>query len=140
VTSKPIMHGRDHRPGGADPMEIKRFLPVVFDGMGAALTTGIKGDVSIHLHGAVITGWRLLADQAGSIQIDIWKTDYAGFPPTVTNTIVASDPPKLTAAAKADDTTLTGWTTALAFGDTLRFHIDSVTSITRATLTLALIT
>jgi hypothetical protein len=37
---------------------------------------------------------------------------------------------------KSEDATLTGWTTAVAAGDTLRFNVDSVTTITRVVLTL----
>jgi hypothetical protein len=38
--------------------------------------------------------------------------------------------------AKSQDTTLTGWTTAVAAGDILRFNVDSATTVTRVTLSL----
>lgn len=114
-----------------------RFLPVVFDGIGAPLIPGIAGDCPVHFD-AIITGWRLLADQAGDIVIDIWKTDYPGFPPTIADTITGSDQPTLAGTDKANDTSLTGWTKNIAEGDTLRFNIDSASTLTRVTLTLVL--
>lgn len=108
---------------------------VVFDGGGSVLTTGIKGDMSIP-YACTILSARLLADQAGSIVVDIWKDTYANYPPTVADTITAAAKPTLSAATKNEDTTLTGWNTAIVAGDTLRFNIDSVATITRATLAL----
>lgn len=84
-----------------------------------------------------ITSVTLLADQSGSIAFDIWKDTYANFPPTVDDSIVASAPPTISSATKSQDTTLTGWTTAVAAGDILRFYVDGeVTTITRCTLAL----
>lgn len=115
-----------------------RTLVVVLDGMGSELTPGVKGEVTIHFD-CVIIGWRLLADQDGDIVVDVWKTPYASYPPTVADTITAADLPTLAAADKAEDTSLTGWTTEVADGDTFKFNIDSVSTVTRVTLTLALI-
>lgn len=114
-----------------------RFIPVVFDGLGSPLVPGIWGDVPVHFDG-VILEWRLIALGVGDLQIDVWKTDYAGFPPTVADTITGSDVPTLSSSQKADSTALTGWTTDVATGDILRFNIDSVSAITKATLTLTL--
>jgi hypothetical protein len=117
----------------------ERFVPVVFDGLGSVLTTGVKGDVPIHFD-ALIVRWRLLADRAGGLVVDVWKTNYAGFPPTVGNTIAGSDLPTLAGAAKAESTALTGWNREVNAGDVLRFNIDSVSAIQRATLTLTMLT
>ncbi len=135
---KPPVHGRDHRPGGADETKgLYHFLPVVFDGLGADLLTGVWGDVPIHFP-ARIVGWRLLAIDAGDLVVDVWKTDYAGFPPTVTDTIAGSDLPTLASSVKGESSALTGWTTLVDVGDTLRFNIDSCSGVTKATLTLNL--
>jgi hypothetical protein len=107
----------------------------VIDGGGSAITTGIKGDIEIPF-AATITAVTMLADQSGSIVVDIWKDTYANYPPTVADTITASAKPTITTATKSQDTTLTGWTTSIAAGDTLRFNVDSVTTITRATIAL----
>ena len=107
----------------------------IVDGGGAAITTGIKGDVMLETAG-VIAQATLLADQSGSIVIDIWKDTYANFAPTVADTITASAKPTITTATKAQDATLTGWTTTLSAGDILRFNVDSITTCQRVTLIL----
>ena len=110
-------------------------ITFVIDGGGSAITTGIKGDLEIPF-ACTITAVTLLADQSGSIVIDIWKDTYANFPPTDADTITASAVPTISTATKAQDTTLTGWTTAITAGDTLRFNVDSITTCERVTLSL----
>lgn len=112
-----------------------RTITFVIDGGGSAITTGVKGDLEIPF-GCTIVAATLLADQSGSIVIDIWKDTYANYPPTVDDTITASAKPTISTATKSQDTTLTGWTTSITAGDTLRFNVDSVTTITRVTLSL----
>lgn len=110
-------------------------IQFVIDGGGATITTGIKGDLEVP-YACTITAVRLLADQTGSIVVDIWNDTYANFPPTDADSITAAAPPTLTTAVKSQDTTLTGWDTAVGAGDILRFNVDSVTSVQRATLSL----
>jgi hypothetical protein len=105
------------------------------DGGGLEITTGIKNDLVIP-YDMTITGWYLTADQTGSIVIDIWKDTYANFPPTVAGTITGTEKPTITASNKAQDLTLTSWTTTISAGDVLRFNVDSVTGIQRVTLVL----
>lgn len=108
----------------------------VIDGGGAAITTGVKGDLLIP-YACTITAATLIADQTGSIVIDVWRDSYANFPPTVADTITASAKPTLSSAAKSQDTTLTGWSTAITAGQLLRFNVDSVSTVTRVTLALS---
>lgn len=105
----------------------------VIDGGDLVLTPGFKGSVSVPF-ACTISEYTLLADQTGSIEIDIQKSSYANFP--ITTSIVASAPPTLTAARKATSSTLTGWTTAISANDILTFTVNSVTSIQRATISL----
>ena len=114
-----------------------RFIPVVFDGLGSPLIPGVWGDVPVHFDGTILE-WRLIALEAGDLQIDIWKTDFAGFPPTVADTITGTDKPLLSAAQKNDSQALTGWDTAISTGEILRFNIDSASTVTKATLTLTI--
>ncbi len=116
-----------------------KVIGLTIDGGGSAITTGIKADISVPF-ACTITGVRLLADQSGSIVVDIWKDTYANYPPTVADTITAAAIPTITTAVKSEDTTLTGWTTAIAAGDTLRFNVNSATTITRVNLTLRVTT
>lgn len=109
----------------------------VIDGGGVVIATGIKGDVVIDF-AATITKWSLLADQSGSIVVDIWRDSYANFPPVVGDVITASAKPTISGATKGQSSTLTGWTTGIAAGDVLRFNVNSATTITRATLALTI--
>lgn len=110
-------------------------LTFIIDGGGSAITTGIKGDLQIDF-ACTITQVTMLADQSGSIVVDIWKDTYANFPATVADTITASAKPTISAATKSQDSTLTGWTTSIAAGDHLRFNVDSASTVTRVTLAL----
>jgi hypothetical protein len=107
----------------------------LIDGSGSAIETGIKGDIRIPFAGT-ITGAYLLADQTGSIVIDLWKDTTANFPPTVADTITASAKPTISSALKAEDTTLTGWTTTVSAGDIIRVNVDSCTIIQRCLVVL----
>ena len=106
---------------------------VVLGGGAGVISTGIALDVEMPFAGT-ITAARLFADQTGSIVVDVWKDTYANYPPTVADTITAAAKPTLSSADKYQDTTLTGWTTAFAAGDTLRINVDSATTVTRVTL------
>lgn len=107
----------------------------VIDGGGSAITTGEKGHLEVPFD-CTITAVTMLADQSGSIVIDVWKDTYANYPPTNADSITASATPTISSAVKSQDTTLTGWTTSLTAGDILAFNVDSVTNITRVTISL----
>lgn len=106
------------------------------DGGGQAIGTGVAGTGIRAPFACTITSVTLLADQTGSIVIDIWKAGYASYPPTVANTICASAKPTISSGVKYTDSTLTGWTKAIAAGDVLYFNVDSCTSITALSITL----
>lgn len=110
-------------------------IEFIIDGAGATITTGLKGFLEVPF-ACNITMASLLADQSGSIVVNVWKDTYANFPPTVADKITASAPPTITTATKSQDSTLTGWTVACALGDILAFNVDSVTTIQRVTLSL----
>lgn len=130
--------GQDGWPGpqgNPGPSTRTTSMGIVIDGGGSTITTGIKGDLVVPV-ACTIQSVTMVADQSGSIVVDIWKDTYANYPPTVADTITASAKPTITTALKSQDTTLTGWTTSVIAGDTIRFNVDSVTSITRLTLSL----
>lgn len=110
-------------------------ITFIIDGGGSAITTGAKGFLEIPF-ACAITGWTILADQSGSIVVDVWKDTYANFPPTVDDTIAGSEKPTLATAQKNQDLNLTTWTKAVAIRDILAFNVDSVTTVTRVTLDL----
>ena len=112
-----------------------RSIQFVIDGGGSAITTGVKGYLEIPF-ACTINRVTLLADQSGSIVIDIWKDSYANYPPTNADTITASAVPTISATTKSQDATLTGWTTSIAAGDVIGFNVDSITTVERVTLSL----
>jgi len=116
-------------------LALQDAIEFVIGGSAIAITTGVKGDLEIPF-ACTITGVTLLGDQSGSIVVNVWKDTYANYPPTVADKITASAPPTISTATKSQDTTLTGWTTSIAAGDILRFNVDSVTSLTRCTISL----
>ena len=110
-------------------------IEMVIDGGTSAITTGLKGFLEVPF-AATIKAVTLLANETGSIVIDIWKDTYAAFPPVVADSITSAAKPTITTAIKSQDTTLTGWTTSIIAGDVLGFNVDSVTSIKKITLSL----
>lgn len=81
----------------------------------------------------------VLADQTGSIVIDVWKAPYSSYPPTVSNSITGGAPPSISGGIKFQNTTLTGWTTSFSAGDIVKFNVNSASSIAKATLSLVLL-
>ncbi len=110
-------------------------LEFIIDGGGSTITAGIAGDLQVPFN-CTIQSVTLLADQSGSIVVDIWKDTYANFPPTVADTITASAKPTISTTTKDTDATLTGWTKTVTAGDVLRFNVDSITTIERCTVIL----
>lgn len=110
-------------------------ITYVIDGGGSTITTGVKGDLYVPF-ACTIDDWTLLGDQSGSIVVNVWKDTLANYPPTNADKITASAPPTIASATHAHSATLTGWTTAIAAGDTLRFNVDSITTLTRVTIAL----
>ena len=110
-------------------------IAFVIDGVGSVITTGEKGHLEVPFQ-CTINRVTTLADQSGSIVVDIWKDTYANFPPTDADSITASAPPTLSGAVKAQDSTLTGWTTSVAAGDILAWNVDSATTVERVLVSL----
>ena len=113
-------------------------ITFIIDGGGSEITTGEKGHLEIPF-ACTIQQVTMLADQSGSIVVDIWKDTYANFPPTVADSITAAAKPTISAAQKFQDSTLTGWTTSTAAGEILAFNVDSVATITRVTISLKVV-
>jgi len=134
----PLGHEASHTAGGSDELdgaklEIEKAIAFFIDGGGSAITTGIKGAIRIPFKCEILSV-SLLADQSGSIVIDIWKDTLANYPPTNADSITDSTPPTISTDTDSEDTTLTSWTKAIASGDVLMFNVDSVTDIEWASL------
>jgi hypothetical protein len=106
------------------------------DNNGVALLSGIAGDMTIPF-ACTIKAVTVLADVTGSMVIDLWKAPYASYPPTGANSICLSSKPTLSSATKYTDSTLSGWTTSVNADDVIRVNVDSVSTITRFTVSLS---
>ena len=113
-----------------------RTLNFVIDGGGSAITTGIKGHIVLD-GDYTVTGWTIIADQSGSIVVDVNRATYTNFPTTAS--IAGSELPTLSSAQKNEDLTLSTWTTTLSARDVLEFEVDSATTVTRVTVALRLV-
>jgi|SRR5215510_582646 len=82
-----------------------------------------------------IASARLTADAAGNFEADIWKSNYASYPPVVANSITASAPPTLSSAIKSESG-LTGWILTINRGDWLKVHVDIASTVKRVVLAI----
>jgi hypothetical protein len=122
-----------HRHARATERVVYEF---VIDGGGSAITTGVKGDLYVP-DAFTVTGVVMLADQSGSIVVDIWNDTYANYPPTDADSLPgAGTPPTISSATKSKDTTLTSWDTSVPADSTLRFNVDSATTVTRVVVAI----
>lgn len=112
-------------------------IGITIDGGGDVLTVGTKGYIVCNKAGT-IDRWDLVADQSGSIVMDVWKATNPSIP-TNANSITGTEKPTLTAAQIASDIALSTWTTSVAVGDVFGFEIESVSTVTRVTLTIGIV-
>ncbi len=113
-----------------------RSLNFVIDGGGSAITTGKKGVIVLDGN-YTVTGWTIIADQSGSIVVDVNRATYTNFPTTAS--IAGTELPTLSSAQKNEDLTLSSWTTTLSARDVLEFEVDSASTVTRVTVALRLV-
>jgi hypothetical protein len=134
--------GDDGAPGPQGPQGVATAnslivgMVFVFDGAGVAPAAASTCDVYVPF-ACTITAAVMQGDVSGSAVIDVWAKAYASTAPAVGNTIVASAPPTLSSVQNSKDTTLTGWTTAIAADSIVRASLTSASTLTRVTLTLA---
>ena len=100
------------------------------DGAGSSITTGVKSVVIVPFNCTITDYQIIIVGTASTTTVDIWKSSYADYDggathPVDADSITASAPVAITAATKAQDATLTGWTTALVKGDVLFFNVDA---------------
>lgn len=107
----------------------------IIDGGGSAITTGVKGFVEIP-YSMTITGWQVMADQVGSVVVDVWRSNYAGFPPVVGGSIAGSDLPTLSSAQVNNNLAVSSWTVLLAKGDIIGYNVNSASTVQRITVSI----
>ncbi len=105
---------------------IKDALGITVDGASVVLTTGTKGYRYIE-QDCTITGWHVAGDVTGSVVFDVKRSGVS---------LAGTEKPTLSTQQYNSDTALTTWTTTLNAGDVIEFVIDSVATLSRATLTI----
>ena len=73
----------------------------------------------------------------GSCIVDVWKAASRATP-TSSNDITGGTPPSISSGTQYTNTTLSGWTTAFATNDKVRFTLASVSGFTSVIITLRL--
>lgn len=120
--------------GPSNAATVSKTIGITVDGSGSALSTGVQGYIVAAFNG-VITGWDLVANAAGSVVVDVWKTAGPTIP-TVANKITSTTPPTLTAQQINGSNNVSLWGTSVSIGDVFAFNINSASTITKVTLTL----
>lgn len=101
---------------------------------GNPISSGTTGFLRMPF-GFTITQWTIIASSAGSITLDLLKSSYSGYPGSLAS-ITGTSQPNLNAASKAQDATLTAWTTTLNQNDILQFKVTSSASVNNITLSI----
>jgi hypothetical protein len=112
----------------------KGSFGITLDGGDVGITTGSKGYASMPYNGS-ITGWSILGNASGSIQIDLKKSTYNDFP--TTNSITATNYITLTSQQKNSDQTLTGWSVTFSASDVYEFVVNSVNTVTKVNIVIS---
>lgn len=122
--------------GGGGELPLYQNLQVIFDGGGAPLQEGDYADILVPFD-STLDSIFLIADQSGSVDIDIQRSTYSSFP-AVSSIVGAGTAPTLSSAQKYNNTDFSDWTSdSLAQGDILRFYVGSnANAITRLTVSL----
>jgi hypothetical protein len=107
-----------------------------WDGGGAAIVTPVTEVVVFFERTATIRSATLIADAVGSCVVDVRKKARTSLPASSGDSICASAKPTLSTNRTSRDTTLTGWTTAVAAGDTLTFVLESASGISALSIVL----
>lgn len=115
------------------PFAANGAMNFIIDGGSSVITTGLKGYVEWSFN-AIITGWTILADQVGSIVVDVWKDSYGNFAPTVADSIAGLEKPTIVTAIKNQDLSLSSFQTIVTSGDIWAINVDSITNIQKVTV------
>lgn len=100
-----------------------------FDGGGSALSGTTTRCVRVWYAGT-ITGATMIGDQSGNATVKVKKVGYSSFTGPASASDISNGGLIMTGAVKAEDTTLTGWTTAISAGDVVCFELSSPATLT----------
>jgi hypothetical protein len=106
---------------------------LTIDGGSSVITSGGKGYVSMP-YGGTITGWDMLGNTTGSIQVDLKKANFSSFP--TTTSVTGGNYIGMTTSIKGTDSTLSGWSATFSQGDIYEFKVVTISSLNRVNIVL----
>jgi len=106
---------------------------ITIDGGGQVIAPATTNYITIPYDGT-ITGWYLMADQVGSISIDIRKCIYGNFPPIAGDSICGGNYPALVMDSKNQNGNPAGWIKAITAGDIVAFVVNSASVVQKINL------
>ncbi len=109
----------------ANTADLTRTINYVVDNGSRPMTIGNKGYLTIDVTGN-IQSFVLLADNIGTLELDIRKCNFDDFP--AGTSICGNSRPELNNEVKKSDITLTGWTKQLNAGDILQYEVINVST------------
>lgn len=111
------------------------FPTASFDGGTGAIQVGSWCEIFVPF-GFEITRWTLVAQPLGNIVIDVRAAPMIGYPPTPSDTLCGVNAPRVIGDSRAQDATLTDWTTSVPSGSVVRFQVVACVGVMRAALVL----
>ena len=108
------------------------------DGGGSDISAGSQHYIRIPFD-ATIAGWQVAANTTGNLVIDLWRSAFLDFPPTVLDSITGADKPTLTSEQTNENLTLTEWDISLYKNDYLLLNVDSVSGIGSADVNIIIL-
>jgi hypothetical protein len=103
---------------------VQSAMPILVSGGSLPIAPGVIGWLEVPAN-CTISGWKLTSLQTCTISVDVWNAPFAGFPPTVANSICGGNLPTLSNQKSNSDTVLTGWTTSLSKGSIVMFNLSA---------------
>jgi hypothetical protein len=111
----------------------------VIDGGGSTISTGLRGSLEVPFNCNVVS-WTILADQNGTIRMNVFNETYSTWGSTLprTNEISFGVPISITSSASKNNYTL-ATQASIAASNLLSYNVQSVSTITRVTVCLKVI-
>ncbi|MEJ5222856.1 MAG: hypothetical protein WHV44_00250 [Anaerolineales bacterium] len=119
----------DERPWAAGGEQNFSIQVIIGNGIDV-LTNGVKGYLEVPVD-CYVVGWRIVSDVSGSVQVGVWRSTYATFPPQTPSYIQPA--PSLTNQQKSENTTIRF---LLQRGDWLAFNVNAPSLVKQLTVSL----
>jgi len=122
--------------GGGGAATGNSEIVFVIDGGGSVISTGLRGSLEIPFNCNVVS-WTILTDQNGTIGMNVYNENYSTWGSTLprTNEISFGVPISITSSASKNNYTLIT-PTAIAASNILSYNVQTVSTITRASICL----